>query len=291
MKFRIHVWGGLGSQLYALAYALTIARSHKVKRHLELVFHNGGVTKRVPEVADLFGTKFSYSIVEDYRYEKSSSFQSQNKMIVSILKIRQLTRFIVSKILRVCRIVIKFNGKNSKIFPWSISVRHHYRDLELDKKIVLEIMYKLNNLFGKYTFDCSHCVVVHYRLGDLIGLKPVIPASELAKTINIASQSYGVSKCIVFSDSPELAAKYLSKHLDCEEVEFLSGTPISTLLSCAGARVFVGTESKLSFWAVYFRLAGNLGNSILPASSQGEMSLLREAWRAESKCYFFLLEK
>ena len=50
---KIHIWGGLGSQLYALALKIDLQKKFKTRK-VVLVFHNSGVTRRDAELGSAF---------------------------------------------------------------------------------------------------------------------------------------------------------------------------------------------------------------------------------------------
>ena len=67
-SLEIHIWGGLGSQLYALSLGL---RNDFEKRRVVLVFHNSGVTKRNREAQKLFDFFFECKEIYDFNTEIS----------------------------------------------------------------------------------------------------------------------------------------------------------------------------------------------------------------------------
>jgi hypothetical protein len=102
--------------------------------------------------------------------------------------------------------------------------------------------------------DPDH-LVIHFRLGDLIGLKDTIAPSRLALAVQGKFLIKEDLRSLVYSDSPDLARKQLSPLLSIEQ--FPSKDVWSTLVDCIRSQIFVGTNSKISYWAIYLRLTEN----------------------------------
>ena len=90
----IHIWGGLGSQLYGLNCALLVSELLPGKK-IFLVFHSGGVTERNLELK-LDKLKFDYEIIQDYIPKIYQSRKIYKPHVVKIMKlIAVLTRYLV----------------------------------------------------------------------------------------------------------------------------------------------------------------------------------------------------
>ncbi len=60
--------GGLGSQLFAVALLKDIQKGSP-KRRIAIILHTGGVTRRLPEVVDLF-PEISFNYMDDFSTAK-----------------------------------------------------------------------------------------------------------------------------------------------------------------------------------------------------------------------------
>jgi hypothetical protein len=102
----------------------------------------------------------------------------------------------------------------------------------------------------------SHEITLHYRLGDLmtIGSKNPIDAKKVLDVSSLMASTLRKRVVRIFSDSPEQVSKFNSS----EKMEIvadqrdLSGR--ETLYELIKAPYFIGTNSKISEWAVIFRL-------------------------------------
>ena len=75
-KLRIHCWGGLGSQLYAVALIYDLLKRFP-KRKITLYLHTSGATRRHSEIegiADIFEIKQ----VDDFKTSDESVFSYGN---------------------------------------------------------------------------------------------------------------------------------------------------------------------------------------------------------------------
>ena len=65
MRLRIHSWGGLGSQLFALSLIFDLVRKFPKKR-IELIHHTAGVTRRLFEVDFMLNSKTELVVKDDF---------------------------------------------------------------------------------------------------------------------------------------------------------------------------------------------------------------------------------
>jgi hypothetical protein len=114
------------------------------------------------------------------------------------------------------------------------------------------------------TSEKNH-ILLHYRLGDLLTIvsKSPIKSSELLPATILLSERVGCNTVKVFSDSPSIAYELLKS----DDLEFMSDNRTlngrETLNELVGAKYLVGTNSKLSEWAVILRLSNSLDNYCL----------------------------
>jgi len=82
---KIHCWGGLGSQMYAWALFERLQVKFPNKS-FKLVFHTGGVTKRLPDLEPLF-MQNEKDFVQDFESsENSIPGKSSDKKLINTMK-------------------------------------------------------------------------------------------------------------------------------------------------------------------------------------------------------------
>ena len=253
---RIHCWGGFGSQLNALCLALELNKLSP-NRRLHLVFHTGGITKRHLEIRDLIPESISWDIIDDFVNEMNPRKSSRKSRII-------LSRFLAS-----IRVIVSPNNNKDlqKIKPWTLSTRGHYSHINFSES-VYSIIAKGLGLWEPRT-DVAP-LVLHYRLGDLIGLeKGFIKSTEIC---NVA-QLFNPGAWLVLTDSPNDARNMLSNSdLNVKFNQFLSLTPKEILQIGFSSEVFIGTTSKLSIWVAIFRMLENRSATFLPREMQRGLS-------------------
>ena len=248
---RIHCWGGFGSQLNALGFALEIKR-RALNRKLILVFHTGGVTRRDLEIQDLIPNSISWEVVDD--------FENELKLSKRVRK----TRKFLSKILFFSRVIVipSGNADLAKIKPWTISSRGHYSYFNFSPPVLSELANSLRLLESSYNSP----LVLHYRLGDLLALDKGFTDSE-----EICRVAHGFKKngWLVLTDSPAAARNILSDNtLGVSFDSFLSLSPKQVIQIGFSSEVFIGTSSKISIWIALFRIHANRGSTFLPSGLQ-----------------------
>jgi len=98
--------------------------------------------------------------------------------------------------------------------------------------------------------------VLHYRLGDLLSLaeKSPIDTKRIANAIQEAEA--GFTRALwVLSDSPSHAVDLLKREDVQVKLKIDDGSlnAWQTLMAMSNANIFIGTNSKLSIWAIIFR--------------------------------------
>jgi len=242
---RIHVWGGLGSQLFAVYLAYQIDQRYPGKS-LTLVLHTGGVTRRSPEICDLF-PEYEYREVDDFFSQGHVSSKKIKKNFVPNLK----TTF--RHLLLLTGLLAEENDDRSrKVRPWTMSARGHYFHKKVSSDFLNLLYSRLESQYRSLIGEYQSIDVLHYRLGDLMDLvekKPIEPSQIVNALINIKHNE----EITVFSDSPGIAVELLSNATIKTRFVGSSLSASEILFVSANAKLFIGTSSKISYWIVILR--------------------------------------
>lgn len=245
----IHCWGGLGSQLYAVAIRLVLEREFPTRRFY-FVAHQSGVTQRKCELESYFpGT---VDIKEDF--VPKSKTMSQSKLPIP----RSLVRKCFLSLLYKSHLIVNgdLDSYQNQIKSWTMQIRGHYSENYLDGSVIEQIARIF--FFESHEYpEISDSVALHFRLGDLVHLNSKSPI-EPKRLIEILEriQRETAKKIMVFSDSPALANQLLiGTNLRFSIAKQQS--PIETLKCLANSKIFVGTNSKLSVWSTLFASINN----------------------------------
>jgi hypothetical protein len=259
------VWGGLGSQLFALL-ALEEAQSRYWFRRFRIVFHSSGVTERRPDLIGLLPQGLDIAILNDFSV--SSEFDSE-RPIASICG--SSIRSHVVRLLQRMRLVASWDDASSQPAFWTLQIRGHYRMLRVTPDSMNRVFKRI--LDDKLEIRSPHfdsMNAMHFRIGDLVGLKGIIDPKSLigvAKSI----QNRNKLKFQILSDSAEIASDYMSD-IDLYYSDGNLGT-WETVEVGYKSEVFVGTLSKISYWIVILRALGRPGMlSYLPRTSAEEIT-------------------
>ena len=255
---QIHCWGGLGSQMYAWALFERLQVKFPNKK-FKLIFHTGGVTKRLPDLESLFA-KNEKDFVQDFESSDNSiSGKSQNKKLGITIK-KSFTRAI-KQVLISTGFAASANDEFefSKLKPWVISVRGHYSELRIDLETILLMKTRAENSGSNSIINLKQdkdLDVLHYRLGDLLLLAEKSPIDTKRITNAIQEAKAGTTRDLwVLSDSPSQAVELLQRE-DLEiRIKLDDGSldAWQSLMAMSNANIFIGTSSKLSIWAIIFR--------------------------------------
>ena len=255
---KIHTWGGLGSQLFAVAICVDLRRRFP-GRTIQIVLHTGGVTRRVPEVVELF-SDFRYIYQEDFGSLANSpelNPKSTNADFKTHVKNMLLRIGFVSH----CNDDIS----TDKLRPWVLSLRGHYSYRSISPNFLDDLKrLVLSKEFSALIANENSCCI-HYRLGDLLTLSEKKPISSLSvlSEFKAIQNHYDFSKLIVFSDSP-VEAKQRFSTAGTQPLEMPNSSTTQVIANSVHADYFIGTSSKISFWIAAIRAVVDQSQSSLP---------------------------
>jgi hypothetical protein len=259
-SIRIHAWGGLGSQLFAVALAQDISEKFP-QRRIRIVLHSGGVTHRIPEVTSLY-PQWDFQFVDDFvnRVELTDDCSPSRTIVSRALYRRLIKNFLFrSGIASSC----DNNEEFSNIKPWLLICRGHYSY----RSIGAEFLSELDKTLARNLppLDARDICAIHYRMGDLLTLKEKNPISGdlILNQFESASKIYNFKTLIIFSDSPNDATKIFEtvKHI---EILVPDTSTVEAIAYSADSKLFIGTSSKISFWISGIRSQIRKKPSLLP---------------------------
>ena len=244
IKLKVHSWGGLGSQLYAVALVFELQRLYS-KKKIILTHRTSGVTRRDFELYSILPSCIEFKQIDDY--VPISKFPNFHSRIYG-----RKIKFFLKKVLGKFLISLDFdNNKNfTSIRFWTLEIRGHYSKLPISNDYI-DFLIDMLEIKNMQQNKLANTLAVHYRLGDLTYLseKSYIESKKVIMAINEVRQSFSFNKILIFSDSIEVAKEKLSD---------LSKLPIISEYSCAptltvikeslASKYFIGTNSKVSFW-------------------------------------------
>lgn len=264
-ELKIHAWGGLGSQLFAVALLKDIQKAHP-GRKVVIFLHTGGVTRRAPEVVELF-PEITFKYLEDYSISKVGGDSGSRKL--GVLLAQYLKKLITSvRILQTCDDDSSFE----RIMFWTRSIRGHYSYRTVSQEFLALLNSRLCNISQDSDINDGVCSV-HYRLGDLLLLEnkhPLAPETILCELERL-SNVFNFSRVEIFSDSPSRAMELLNpqglKNIFTPDVD-----TVSVMARASHSEYFLGTSSKVSFWIAAIRSAVFNKQSSIPSHNIREIS-------------------
>ena len=266
---KIHVWGGLGSQLFAVALAADLKLKYP-KREIRIVLHTGGVTFRVPEVVELF-PEWDYEYVSDFEVSLHGPLKSKINRFPSIRhRLAELAkRFaIATRILANCNDDFQY----SQIRFWTLACRGHYSHRLIADSFYDMFANALRVPDDNHVKGFSHFIGIHYRLGDLLTLeqKSPVPTESILSECERVMKARDLDSLVIFSDSPEIARGAFDV-LRYSNITTPNFNTVGVISSAIFSDYFLGTSSKVSFWVAAMRSKKFMLESSLPSSNQAQM--------------------
>ena len=241
------MWGGLGSQLCAWAYAEQIKQSG-FQRRTSLVFHASGITERQCEL-DFLKSQFKIIQVHDFRINSSNHMESNPQSFCTS------ARTLALKYLKLLKFILY--SSQERIYPWSIMIRNHYTKIQLDYEVARSMVRSLfeHRILKNIQQFSTNKALVHFRLGDLLNIESKPPISELrmSAVIDTVLGNEPNKEIHLSSDSIELAQHRLLAVRPKLKIVPSNVTPWELIQSSLGISTFIGSNSKLSVWIVILR--------------------------------------
>jgi hypothetical protein len=258
MKLRVHSWGGLGSQLFVLAFIYDLRKKFPKKKIL-LVHHTSGVSRRLFELDSILESDICLKSIDDYKPNQGIN-QNKNKIVLKYLLIK-----IIKNILEKLYIFINVdqNSDIDKIKPWTMIIRGHY-----SKRIVSDnfLSYCVEKFANRGFHFPTQTLIIHYRLGDLINLtgKSIIDPKYVIEKIRKIVEVDKLGQILVYSDTISEAKKLLSPIENLtNSIQFSDESTFTVVQNAIIAKHFIGTNSKVSIWISKFRKFQNLPTELL----------------------------
>ena len=244
----IHVWGGTGSQLFAICLLFDLKHRFKF-RNVKLVFHNSGVTKR--------GLDLNYSPIttnissfDDFNHVSDPNTHSGRESLPLKILLKKLST--LTGIFSQANTATEY--KNLR--PWILIVRGHYSYRPLSSETIVELMKFLENASGlKFKRGREDALALHYRLGDLMHLKQksYINEERIRNLLISDPLLHKEKKLLLYSDSPDEALTKVRHLKFFGELELRPNDLISSMFEICSAKKFIGTNSKITLWCAILR--------------------------------------
>jgi len=261
---KIHTWGGLGSQLFAVSIANDLLKRFPGRR-MRIILHTGGVTHRFPEVVSLF-PHYKFGYTDDYRLDNSSQQSSKRQFGGQV-------RNCLKSVSRILSLVETANNdfEFKRVKFWTLSLRGHYSYRTIPGDFYIQLDRSIKEMVTNHSTWLSFTCAIHYRLGDLLTLqeKKPLPVELIIQELDKVKKEYHLENFLIFSDSPNIALERLSS-LGSKLLSAPSKNSLGVIDNSVHAKYFVGTSSKISFWIAGLRASVYGLPSSLPIGNQRE---------------------
>lgn len=258
---RVHIWGGLGSQLFGAIVVLRLKRIYP-NRRIKACFHTSGVTERLIELPEGVLKHFEYFQYFDYSDRHTSKVASPHKSL------RHRIFNSTKRILVGIGIIAELNSEAAlpRLRTYLLSVRGHYTGIKLEFDEIEWLYQELTKDFALHkTTARENQVMIHFRLGDLLTLdsKTYVNPRRLAECF---TQISGKPIPCIITDTPiQKVYSLISDFKDFTLCEIRQLDVIQVIRAGSTSMHFIGTNSKISLWIAIFRSAfGVPGQTYLP---------------------------
>jgi hypothetical protein len=243
---KIHTWGGLGSQLYALALSIDLGKNVS-NRDIQFVIHSSGVTRRAPEI-EIYSDKVKFK--DDF----SASPKVDSLTLNPFEFIKKQVKVMLIKLG-----VYAYCNSDAEVISlkrWVLAIRGHYTNRTLSSATISKVYARVKGssvvIDSEFT---TNSLSIHYRLGDLetLGYKSPINAERFIGLIEDVMSKNTIEKIYVYSDSPDIAIKKLKALSPSLNLIQRDLPPIDSVIESTQTTFFIGSNSKLSIWITLFR--------------------------------------
>jgi hypothetical protein len=259
VALRVHSWGGLGSQMFALSLIFEIRKEYP-RRRIKVIHHTSGLSRRLFEIEFMLDNKTQLMTTDDYvKPTNLKNFKSD--------KPKKLVLKAAKSILNFFALSVDFDSNNSlkRIKRWTYEVRGHYSKSLVSENFLKHCVsfYKVDNT---EKIRMQNSLVIHYRLGDLIDLpgRSNIKFNEILQVVHNTLKTNNFERIIIYSDSVDIAKEMLTSLEDLMiPIDYSDLPTISLVTHSVNAKFFIGTNSKVSIWIVTIREYLKLKSALL----------------------------
>jgi hypothetical protein len=219
----------------------------------------------------------SFSIIEDF--SKSSSKITNNS--ISSFNLKKTFKKLISNLGLIA--TVNTTLEFGKLKPWVVSIRGHYSHRLICNSTVekMDSFLKLAYWHNYVKIHNGSLLAIQYRWGDLVIKKKssIVPIDKILGVVNDLKKVEKLYTVDVFSDSNQNELGNLLSILEPLNIQFIESTPLNTIDQIRDYNFFIGTNSKISIWAIIFRLKDNITSSnycpenILPLLKQNIVNL------------------
>ena len=244
-KVRIHTWGGLGSQLYAVALANELQKKFNYRR-IEYISHTSGVTRREPALQF-----YSKDVREKNDYSATAYVQGNTKYRTKLSLLGKKI-LISAGLMAYCN----DNKETDNLKPWILIIRGHYSNRQISFESAKRILQRIDSQFNPETdLKDLENITLHYRLGDLEILpeKSPIETDQVKSILEMVLDKTVTRTVHLHSDSILLAKSKLMNGSQEFNIVTKEISPLKTVHECVRSKVFIGTNSKISIWVAILR--------------------------------------
>lgn len=257
---KMHSWGGLGSQLFALNAVLLLKEKYPIRKII-LVHHTGGLTRRPLE---LRFDGINIEIVDDFKPNVKETSVSLRPKFAQWL---QHSKHFAKRFLIFTSFLQSMNDNYSfgLTKPWVMQIRGHYTRLPIKQENMKMIRIALfaNLEESRIPANISSFISVHIRLGDLVTKKNsslISPDVLLPKIAEFAK----LGRVLLFSDSSKEELESFLGNISIWEYADISQAR-GVIQWCSMSKIFIGTNSKISFWISVLRIIEEIeGSTLVP---------------------------
>lgn len=235
-------------------------------RRITILLHTGGVTRRIPEVVDLF-PEILFEYADDFS-KPGIGGDARVRTLRSRLSPYLKRFFSQFGLMQSCDDDASFK----RVRFWTRSIRGHYSYRTISQEF-LEILSCRLQAASQRNEGRDEVCSVHYRLGDLLHLEnkhPIAPYLIL-KEIDRLSKIFHFSAIEIYSDSPSRALKLLDPQ-GGQNMSALDLDTLTVLNRAIQTEYFLGTSSKVSFWIAGIRSVVFNKQSSIPAQNRREVT-------------------
>lgn len=268
----VSLMGGLGNQLFQLACAEWLRSRHGFSVAVE---------------ASQLGRKASADTLRSLEVEpRDFGFEVRRVPEVLWRVPARLRRAVCQEVVSPWDLPAVNGGRRFEI------IRGYFQSASLLSQVNEEFIPKLQGLLSPR--DEGGFVAVHVRLGDYTRPETarfhgVTSPEWLLQRAHEMSRATGLSRILVFSDSPELVKRMCPTHL-LTGVEFdRSQSPLDVLAVMSKASGFVMSNSSLSWWGAYLSSLRSSSNRVvfpvpwLSQASPADRELLVPGWEVAQR--------
>lgn len=257
MKVTVYVTGGLGNKLFQLSQACNVASMQKAQIEIiEDQFTNEieklilGLKSKGFQIRRSNNSAVIVMVSQIKRIcLRIAGMNSENVAYKVLIRSVEILVGLISKLMTKKSSQLRINNADLRNLKSDVILVGYFQDHHVANPVLVDVLTKI----GAETNNFNEACAVHVRRGDYLNNPQIgtLSDSYFVNCTRIMFEEFGVSRFVIFSDSPDMLTEQVKSVSKYGNVVFAESqkSALQTLLSLSSFQFIIMSNSSFSWWA------------------------------------------